>query len=532
MRREVDFLVIGTGIAGLTFALKAAKVGKVCIVTKSKADETATKYAQGGIAAVMYTPDTYEKHIQDTLIAGDDLNDEKAVRITITEAPERIKELIALGVNFDKNASGQYDLAKEGGHSEFRVLHHKDQTGLEIEETLLERAHEDKNIEILEEHFTVELITQHHLGMYVNRRTPDITCYGAYVLDRKNNSIDTILAKVTLMATGGAGNVYATTTNPPIATGDGIAMVYRAKGTIEKMEFIQFHPTSLYNPTEKPSFLITEALRGFGGILKDINGNEFMQKYDKRLSLAPRDIVARAIDNELKISGEDHMYLDCRHLNRNQLIDHFPGVYAKCLTIGIDMTREMIPIVPAAHYTCGGIKVDEWGHSSIINLFASGECSSTGLHGANRLASNSLLESLVYSHRAFLYASDKLKHISLCTEIPDWNAEGTVMNEEMVLITQTMRELQSIMTYYVGIVRSDLRLKRAADRLSILERETEDLNKHSVFIDKICEVRNLVKVATLIVKMALERKESRGLHFSIDYPKVNENEVSVFSPED
>jgi L-aspartate oxidase len=368
--------------------------------------------------------------------------------------------------------------------------------------------------------------------MYVNRRTPDITCYGAYVLDRKINSIDTILAKVTLMASGGAGNVYATTTNPPIATGDGIAMVYRAKGTIEKMEFIQFHPTSLYNPTEKPSFLITEALRGFGGILKDINGNEFMQKYDKRLSLAPRDIVARAIDNELKISGEDHMFLDCRHLNRNQLIDHFPGVYAKCLTIGIDMTREMIPIVPAAHYTCGGIKVDEWGNSSIINLYASGECSSTGLHGANRLASNSLLESLVYSHRAFIDSSQKIRHISFCNEIPDWNAEGTVMNEEMVLITQTMRELQSIMTYYVGIVRSDLRLKRAADRLSILERETEDLYKHSVLIDKICEVRNLVKVATLIVKMALERKESRGLHFSIDYPKVSDNEVNVFSPED
>ena len=532
MRREVDFLVIGTGIAGLSFALKAAKFGKVCIVAKATAEETATKYAQGGIATVMYTPDTYEKHIQDTLIAGDDLNDEKVVRLTITEAPERIKELIALGVSFDKNASGLYDLAKEGGHSEFRVLHHKDQTGLEIEETLLARAHEDENIEILENHFTVEIITQHHLGLYVNRRTPDITCYGAYVLNKTNNSIDTILAKVTLMASGGAGNVYQTTTNPSIATGDGIAMVYRAKGDIEKMEFIQFHPTSLYNPAEKPSFLITEALRGFGGILKDIKGKEFMQKYDKRLSLAPRDIVARAIDNELKISGEDHLYLDCRHLDRNKLIDHFPGVYAKCLSIGIDITKEMIPVVPAAHYTCGGIKVDEWGRSSIINLYASGECSSTGLHGANRLASNSLLESLVYSHRACIDSSEKLKQIALCHEIPDWNAEGTVMNEEMILITQTMRELQGIMTNYVGIVRSNLRLKRAADRLSTLERETEDLYKHSVLIDKICEVRNLIKVATLIVKMAIERKESRGLHFSIDYPKVNDAEVNTFSPED
>lgn len=532
MRKKVDFLVIGTGIAGLSFALKAAKYGKVCIVTKNKAEETATKYAQGGIAAVMYTPDTYEKHIQDTLIAGDDLNDENAVRITITEAPERIKELIQLGVNFDKNASGRYDLAKEGGHSEFRVLHHKDQTGLEIEETLLARARENENIEILENHFTIEIITQHHLGIYVNRRTPDITCYGAYVLNHETNSIDTILAKITLMATGGAGNVYATTTNPPIATGDGIAMVYRAKGTVEKMEFIQFHPTSLYNPAEKPSFLITEALRGFGGILKDAHGNEFMQKYDKRLSLAPRDIVARAIDNELKISGEDHLFLDCRHLNRNELINHFPAIYAKCLSIGVDMTKEMIPIVPAAHYTCGGIKVDEWSRSSIINLYASGECSSTGLHGANRLASNSLLESLVYSHRACIDSSSKLNSIAFCNLIPDWNAEGTVLNEEMVLITQTMKELQAIMTNYVGIVRSNIRLQRAADRLLILERETEELFKKSVLIDKICEVRNLIKVAKLIIKMAQERKESRGLHFSIDYPKVNGNEAHNFSPED
>jgi L-aspartate oxidase len=532
MRRNYDFLVIGSGIAGLSFALKAARHGKVCIVTKDKAEESATKYAQGGIAAVMYTPDTYEKHIKDTLIAGDELNDEKVVRITITEAPDRIRELIELGVNFDKTSSGRYDLAKEGGHSEFRVLHYKDQTGLEIEQTLLARARENENIEILENHFTIEIITQHHQGLYVNRRTPDITCYGAYVLNRENDSIDTILAKVTLMATGGAGNVYATTTNPPIATGDGIAMVYRAKGTIEKMEFIQFHPTSLYNPAEKPSFLITEALRGFGGILKDTKGREFMQKYDKRLSLAPRDIVARAIDTELKISGEDHLYLDCRHLERNSLIEHFPTVYAKCLSIGIDISKEMIPIVPAAHYTCGGIKVDEWGRSSIINLYAAGECSSTGLHGANRLASNSLLESLVFSHRSCEHSSTLISSIAYCNDIPDWNAEGTVYNEEMVLITQTMRELQSIMSNYVGIVRSNLRLQRAAERLLILERETEELFKKSVLIDKICEVRNLIKVAKLIIKMAQERKESRGLHFSIDYPKANEHELFAAFNED
>lgn len=519
MKLQTDFLVIGTGIAGLSFALKAAEFGKVTIISKCKAEETATKYAQGGIAAVMYTPDSYEKHIQDTLIAGDELNNKKIVALTIKEAPSRIKELIKYGVNFDTNESGKYDLAKEGGHSEFRVLHHKDQTGMEIEKTLLKHAVEHPNITLLENHFVIEIITQHHLGVYVNRDTKDITCYGAYVLDKEKNNIFKILAKITLMATGGAGNVYATTTNPPIATGDGIAMIYRAKGRVEKMEFIQFHPTSLYNPTEKPSFLITEALRGFGAILKDFHGNEFMQRYDKRQSLAPRDIVARAIDNELKLSGEDHLYLDCRHLDKNELIRHFPGVYAKCLSIGVDITKEMIPIVPAAHYTCGGIKVNEWGESSIKNCYASGECASTGLHGANRLASNSLLESLVFSDRACRHAVKKLAKIEIPKGIPEWNAEGTVLNEEMVLITQTMKELQSIMTNYVGIVRSNIRLQRAADRLMILERETEDLYKKSVLNYKICEVRNLIKVAKLIIKMAIQRKESRGLHYSIDYPK-------------
>jgi len=532
MRKHFDFLVIGSGIAGLSFALKAASHGKVCIVTKSNAEESATKYAQGGIAAVTYTPDSYEKHIQDTLIAGDELNDEKIVRITITEAPDRVKELIEYGVQFDKNESGRYDLAKEGGHSEFRVLHYKDQTGLEIERTLLMRVQENNNITILEKHFTVDLITQHHLGVEVNRRTPNITCYGAYVLNNHTKQIDTILAKTTLMATGGAGNVYATTTNPPIATGDGIAMVHRAKGIIEKMEFIQFHPTSLYHPSEKPSFLITEALRGFGAVLKDIQGNEFMHKYDSRLSLAPRDIVARAIDNELKISGEDYLWLDARHLPKDELIRHFPGVYAKCLSIGIDMTRDMIPVVPAAHYVCGGIKVDEWGRSSILNLYAAGECASTGLHGANRLASNSLLESLVFSHKAFLDASQKIEEIDYHQEIPDWNAEGTVMNEEMVLITQTLKELQGIMTNYVGIVRSNLRLQRASERLDILFRETETLYKKSILIEKICEVRNLIKVADLIIRMAKERKESRGLHFSNDYPKPSENGTIYHIQED
>lgn len=528
MRKSCDFLVIGSGIAGLSFALKVAEYGKVCIITKSTAEETATIYAQGGIAAVMYTPDTYEKHINDTLIAGDDLNDENIVRITITESTERINELIEWGTKFDKNKSGRFDLGKEGGHSEYRVLHHKDNTGFEIESVLLRKVKEHHNIEVYENHFTIDIITQHHLNEVVTRRRPDIECYGAYVLDVDRNEIHTFLAKVTMLATGGAGNVYATTTNPEVATGDGIAMVYRAKGKVEKMEFIQFHPTALFNPNEKPSFLITEALRGFGAELKTMNGEPFMHKYDTRLSLAPRDIVARAIDNEMKLSGSDHVYLDCLHLNKNDLIRNFPTIYAKCLTIGIDISRDMIPVVPAAHYTCGGIKADEFARTSILNLYASGECASTGLHGANRLASNSLLESLVFSHRGAIDAIQKINNILINNKVPDWNAEGTVLNEELILVTQSLKDLQAIMSSYVGIVRSNLRLKRAIDRLRILYRETEDLYNKSILTVKICELRNMINVSYLIIKMATERKESRGLHFSLDYPKINENQKHDF----
>ena len=519
MRKYVDFLIVGSGIAGLTFALKTAKHGKVCIVTKSKMDDTATSWAQGGIAAVMYTPDSFEKHIQDTIIAGDGLCREDVVRFTISESTERIKELIKWGTKFDKTTAGRYDLAKEGGHSEYRVLHHKDSTGKEIENTLLDQVKKHPNIEILEDHFTIDIITQHHLGVEINRRSDGITCYGAYILNPRTHLVDTILSKVTLIATGGAGNVYNNTTNPLISTGDGIAMVYRAKGTVENMEFIQFHPTALYNPDEKPSFLITEAMRGFGAVLKTHDGREFMHKYDSRLSLAPRDIVARAIDNELKISGTDHLWLDCRHINKNELINHFPNIYAKCLSIGIDISKDMIPVVPAAHYTCGGIKVDEFGRSSIINLYASGECSSTGLHGANRLASNSLLESLVFSHRASADAIDTVKHVVICHEIPDWNAEGMVLNEEMVLITQSLKEVQTIMSSYVGIVRSNLRLQRAQDRLELLYKETEELYDKSILTTPLCELRNLINIGYLIIKAARARNENRGLHFSIDYLK-------------
>ena len=519
MRKKVDFLIIGSGIAGLSYALKVADYGKVCIVSKASASETNTSYAQGGIAAVIYNPDTYEKHIKDTIECGDGLCDEKIVRIAITESTERIEELINWGTQFDKTKSGKYDLAKEGGHSEFRVLHFKDQTGSEIQRALIEKAIHHPNIEILEYHLAVEIITQHHLGIKVTKDTPNITCCGAYVLNPNTNKVDTIIAKTTLMATGGAGNVYSTTTNPEIATGDGVAMVYRAKGKVENMEFVQFHPTSLYNPHEKPSFLITEALRGFGAILKTRDEKEFMHKYDKRGSLAPRDIAARAVDNEMKIKGDDYVCLDCRHLNKNELINHFPNIYAKCLSIGIDISKDLIPVVPAAHFTCGGIKTDEWGRTSITNLYAVGECSSTGLHGANRLASNSLLEAIVFSHRASIDAIKNSKTVEFCDKIPDWNSEGTVLNEEMVLITQTLKEMQFIMSNYVGIVRSDLRLKRALDRLELIYKETEDLYIKSILTVKLCELRNLINCAYLIIKYALLRQESRGLHYSIDYPR-------------
>lgn len=521
MPKKTDFLIVGSGIAGLSYALKVAAHGKVCMITKADEDESNTKYAQGGIAAVMYSPDSYEKHIKDTLIAGDGICNEEVVRMVITESTERINELIAWGANFDKTESGEYDLAKEGGHSEYRILHHKDNTGFEIERALLAAVHKHPNIEILDHYFAIDILTQHHLGIEVNSKTPGIECYGAYVLNRKTNKVETILAKVTLMATGGAGNVYSTTTNPSIATGDGVAMVYRAKGQVEGMEFYQFHPTSLYHPGDKPSFLISEAVRGFGGILKTIDGNEFMQKYDPRKSLAPRDIVARAIDNEMKVRGDDYVYLDCRHLNKEDLIKHFPNIYQKCLSIGIDITKDYIPVVPAAHYMCGGIKVDRKGQSSIKHLYAVGECSSTGLHGANRLASNSLLEAVVYAHHAANDTVEKIKTVQYCERIPEWDAEGTNSPEEMVLLTQTLREVQAIMTYYVGIVRSDIRLKRAFDRLEILYKENETLYLKTTISPKLCELRNLINVAYIIIKHAMKRKESRGLHYTVNYPKGN-----------
>lgn len=524
-RHGCDFLVIGSGIAGISFALKAAEYGKVVLISKANLEETNTVYAQGGIAAVTYEPDSIEKHVNDTIICGDGLCNEDVVRTVAAEAPEQIKQLIEWGVKFDRRTDGQYDLAKEGGHSEHRILHHKDNTGFEIERALVQIARQHKNIQIFENHFAVEIITQHHKGVDVTRRTPNITCFGAYVLDLKTQHVHTFLSRVTVMATGGIGNVYLTTTNPSVATGDGVAMVYRAKGFVENMEFVQFHPTSLYHPGERPSFLVTEAMRGFGAILKTTDRKEFMHKYDKRGSLAPRDIVARAIDSEMKIRGDDFVYLDATFLDSKELKAHFPNIYQKCLSIGIDITKDMIPVVPAAHYLCGGIKVNLDGQSTISRLYAVGECSSTGLHGANRLASNSLAEAVVFAHRASVHAISNMANFEIEESIPEWDYEGTTHNEEMVLITQSYKEVQHIMSSYVGIVRSNLRLNRALARLEILYKETEELYKKSILTQNLCELRNLINVGYLIIKQSQMMRESRGLHYSLDYPK---NKTSEF----
>ncbi|HQQ93336.1 MAG TPA: L-aspartate oxidase [Bacteroidia bacterium] len=519
MHQQTDYLVIGSGIAGLSFALKAAETGKVVIITKSNEDESNTKYAQGGIAAVWHHADSIEKHIQDTLVAGAGLCDETVVRMVVTEGTIRVKELIELGTQFDKDEQGQYDLAREGGHSEHRILHHKDITGFEIERALLKKIHTHPNITVHDHYYAIDILTQHHLGETVKSTTPGIACFGAYILNTTNGNVETILSRITVMATGGIGQVYSTTTNPLIATGDGIAMVYRAKGKVRDMEFVQFHPTSLYHPAERPSFLITEALRGFGAVLKTQDNYEFMHKYDTRGSLAPRDIVSRAIDNEMKSRGEDFVYLDCRHLDRKGFIDHFPNIYNKCMSLGIDPFIQMIPVVPAQHYVCGGILVDEYARSSIRNLFAVGECACTGLHGANRLASNSLLEAVVYAHRAFEQASNDMPFSDFQNTIPEWDTEGTEHAEEMILITQSRKEVQQIMSNYVGIVRSTLRLKRAFDRLEILYRENETLYDKTTITLSLSELRNLICIGYLIIKHAIERKESAGLHYLVDYRK-------------
>lgn len=525
---QFDFLVIGSGIAGLSYATKLAlhyeQAGKpvsIGVITKVQADETNTKYAQGGIAAVWSEDDSFEKHIEDTMIAGDFMSDRHIVEIVIREAPERIRELIGYGTRFDKEEDGDYDLAKEGGHSDYRILHFKDITGAEIERALLEKAQSMKSIQIFTHVFAVDLITQHHLGETVTRYRDDIKCFGAYVLNTRTGKVEKFLARTTLLATGGIGNVYQSTTNPTIATGDGIAMAYRAKAICQDMEFIQFHPTALYEPGKKPSFLISEAVRGFGGILRNMKGDTFMEHYDDRLSLAPRDIVARAIDSEMKKSGDPHVYLDVTHCDYEKFVAHFPNITAYCLNnLGIDIRKDYIPVVPAQHYLCGGIKVNEWGQTNINYLYAAGECSCTGLHGANRLASNSLLEAVVFAHRAFLRTIENVEQAVVPDTIPEWNDKGTHHPEELVLVTEMQRELESIMSNYVGIVRSFRRLKRAQDRLHLIHLEHEELYRQSTVSVPISELRNMIEVAYLIIKMASARRDNRGLHYNIDNVKA------------
>jgi len=517
---KTDFLVIGSGAAGLAFALKAATYGHVTIVTKGEMSECNTNYAQGGICSVTYAPDSFEKHIHDTLICGAGKCNPEAVELVVRRAPELIKDLIAWGTQFDKTPDGRFELNREGGHSEHRILHHEDLTGAEIERALIESVRRHPNITVLEHHFAIDLLTQHHLGEFVTRHTRGLACFGAYVLNEKTNEIETMLSKFTIVATGGCGNVYSTTSNPVVATGDGIAMCHRAKATTENMEFIQFHPTTLYNPSEKPNFLITEAMRGFGAILRLQNGEEFMDKYHPMKSLAPRDVVARAIYREMTKRGEEFVYLDVRHKDPDSIRSHFPNIYEKCLSIGIDITRDLIPVTPAAHYCCGGVKVDLNSHTSIKRLYALGETACTGLHGANRLASNSLIEAVVYADQAAKHAATLIDKVEIQEGIPDWDFEGTQHTEEMLMIIQSKREMQSIMSNYVGIVRSNLSLHRAMRRLSILYEETEGLYSMTKPNRELCELRNMIAIAYLVIKQGEELKESVGCHYNNDYPKA------------
>lgn len=514
-----DFLIIGSGIAGLSFALKAAGVGSVNIITKKEQAQSNTNYAQGGIAAVVADDDSFQLHIQDTLSAGAGLCHSDAVDVLVREGPARLRELMELGVAFTKKGN-ELDLGREGGHSRNRIVHARDRSGSEIEHALLHAIGLHPNITVYENHLGIDLITEHHLGQAVRRETP-IRCWGAYALDLPANIVKAFLASATIMCSGGAGEVYAHTTNPAIATGDGIAMAYRAGALIGNMEFIQFHPTTLYN-SGAPAFLISEAVRGFGGILKTRQGEEFMSRYDSRGSLAPRDIVARAIDTELKKQGDDYVLLDLRDLPADEVKQHFPHIYQTCLTrFKIDITAEPIPVVPAAHYCCGGVVTDLRGLTSIPHLYACGEVAMTGVHGANRLASNSLLEAIVFSHRAFEDAKSRRTSSSRVTfpAFPAWDDSGTFNAAEWILIEHNRREIQELMADYVGIVRSDLRLDRACRRIRLIKDEIEQFYKQTKVVEGLIELRNLATVAELVIRSACRRKESRGLHFTTDYPR-------------
>ena len=522
MTHRVDFLVIGTGIAGLSYALKVSRFGTVAIITKKEKAESNTNLAQGGVAAVMSKVDSFDLHVQDTLSTGMGLSHRDAVEVMVREGPARLHELVEIGVHFTEK-NGHLDLGREGGHSANRIVHAQDLTGREIERALLASVAENPAITVFENHTAIELLTEHHTTRksVIDRR--NVHCWGAYALNNFEMRVDTFIAKVVMLSTGGLGQVYLHTTNPLIATGDGVAMAHRAGATIANMEFIQFHPTTLFN-SGSPSFLISEAVRGFGGILKTQDGEEFMQHYDDRRSLAPRDIVALAIDTELKKRGEEYVLLDLRHLSADQVREHFPHIYATCLgKFKIDIMKEPIPVVPAAHYSCGGVVTDICGRTSINGLYASGEVSMTGVHGANRLASNSLLEALVFSDRAASSSSEFL-HLSHppVPEIREWDDSGTFNSEEWVLISHNRREIQQLMWDYVGIVRSNLRLERADRRMEMLRAEVETFYKKTKVTEGLIELRNLALCAVLIIRCAMKRKESRGLHFTTDYREKND----------
>ena len=526
INKTCDFLVIGSGIAGVSFAINAARHGSVVVITKKQDSYSNTNHAQGGIACVLGGDDSFESHIADTLTAGAGLCDKMAVKILVEEGPARIRELLDYGARFSAGGAGGADgagantyglhLGREGGHSVNRIVHAKDLTGRELEMTLLRKLRELKNVTILENHCAIELITGHHVMCAPNQ----YECFGAYVLDSVNRAIFSVGAKVTCLASGGAGRAYLHSTNPPIATGDGVAMAYRAGAQVSNMEFIQFHPTTLFHEKAE-SFLISEALRGYGAVLRGADGQEFMQKYHPQGSLAPRDIVARAIDNEMKISGLPCVYLDVRHRDARETASCFPNIHDRCLAFGIDITRDLIPVVPAAHYMCGGVAVDYWGNTGIESLYACGETACTGVHGANRLASNSLLEALVFSYRAVTDAAARLGRCRQIRagDIPDWDDRGTLDVDEWILLSHNLREIQSVMWDYVGIVRSGLRLNRALRRINLLEKEIEDFYKRAKITPPLLELRNIVTTAKLIIVSALKRKESRGLHYTTDYPR-------------
>jgi len=517
MRTTCDYLVIGSGIAGLSFALEAAQHGEVIIVTKRQSFESNTHYAQGGIASVLDREDSFEAHIADTLNAGAGLCHDVVVDLCVREGPARIALLREIGVRFSgangsKEGHADLDLAREGGHSARRVAHADDMTGREVERALLEAVAATGRVRILENRMAVDLIMMSKFG------GPD-QCVGAYVLDTDKGVVETFLARATVIAAGGAGKVYLYTSNPDIATGDGVAMAYRAGAEIANMEFYQFHPTCLYHPKAK-SFLISEALRGEGAVLRLLDGTPFMERHHPMKDLAPRDVVARAIDFEMKRSGSEHLLLDITHKPASFIRDRFPNIYAKCKKLGIDITSQPIPVVPAAHYMCGGITSDLHGRTTIPGLWAIGEAASTGLHGANRLASNSLLEGLVFGHRAALKLGTQIDALrdSPWPEVPNWEIGDAIPSDEAVVVTHNWSELRETMWNYVGIVRSDARLRRAARRIALLKEEVHEYYWRYLITRDLLELRNIITVAELIVSCAASRKESRGLHYTIDYP--------------